>query len=147
MSPGNAMLPIGTDTSGPDGRGGQVRATGADPFQAARPDAGSGDQGSVVGVDGENRSISQCRAADPTAGDRTEPEEVIGYLEEDHATPRRGTDPMSTGYRLIASDGASLGEADTLPGVVRLVKGAPEGRYRIEEFFIDPATGNPQSWE
>ncbi len=54
---------------------------------------------------------------------------------------------MPTRFRLIASDGASLGVADTLEGVVKLTRDIPQGRYQIEEFSVDPATGNPQSWE
>jgi hypothetical protein len=54
---------------------------------------------------------------------------------------------MSTGFRLTASDGDVIGEADTIRGIAKLANAVPPGRYRIEEFSLDPATGQPQSRE
>jgi hypothetical protein len=54
---------------------------------------------------------------------------------------------MTTVFRVIAHDGGSIGEADSIDGVVELAKSAPPGRYRIEKVSRDPATGELRSWE
>jgi hypothetical protein len=50
-------------------------------------------------------------------------------------------------FRVTARDGGSIGETDTMDGVLELAKGAPPGHYRIDKISLDPATGDLRSWE
>ncbi len=50
-------------------------------------------------------------------------------------------------YHVISRDGFSLGEADSIDGIVELVKAAGPGCYRIERLSLEPATGDLRSWE
>ena len=54
---------------------------------------------------------------------------------------------MSAIYRITSNDGIVLGEADSVDGVVEVVKSASPGRYRIEEVSPNATTGDLQSWE
>jgi hypothetical protein len=54
---------------------------------------------------------------------------------------------MSLAFRINARTGIPIGDADTLDEVLELAKGAPPGRYRLDRFYSDPATGDLRSWE
>jgi hypothetical protein len=54
---------------------------------------------------------------------------------------------MSTAFRVTVRDGGSIGDADTLDGVIELVQSAAPGQYRIEKISLDPATGDIRVWE
>jgi hypothetical protein len=54
---------------------------------------------------------------------------------------------MATVFHVTARAGGSIGDADTLDGVVDIAKNAPPGRYRIEKISLDPATGDVRSWK
>jgi hypothetical protein len=54
---------------------------------------------------------------------------------------------MSQGYRITARAGGPIGEADSFDEVLELAKGAPPGRYRLDKYHSDPATGALRSWE
>ncbi len=54
---------------------------------------------------------------------------------------------MPIGYRVISLDGASVGDSDSIDGVVEIVKSAVPGRYRIQKDSVDPDTGEPRSWD
>jgi hypothetical protein len=54
---------------------------------------------------------------------------------------------MPVVFRITARDCGSIGETDTLDGVVELAKGAPPGRYRLDKISLDPATGDLRSWD
>ena len=54
---------------------------------------------------------------------------------------------MATVFRVTAQNGASMGEAATMDGVVELAKDAPPGRYQIQKIHLDPATGDLRCWE
>ena len=53
---------------------------------------------------------------------------------------------MATLFRVTARAGASIGETDTIEGLVELTKGARPGRYEIERISFDPTTGDLRSW-
>jgi hypothetical protein len=54
---------------------------------------------------------------------------------------------MSLAFRLTARAGAPIGDAETLDEILELAKGAPPGRYRLDRFYSDPATGAFRSSE
>jgi hypothetical protein len=54
---------------------------------------------------------------------------------------------MATIFRITSRSGASIGDANSLDGVVEIAKSAPPGRYRIEKISLDPATGEVRSWK
>ncbi len=54
---------------------------------------------------------------------------------------------MPSAYRVISRDGDSIGDADSIDGVVELVKNAAPGRYRIQRISLDPASGDLRSWD
>jgi hypothetical protein len=54
---------------------------------------------------------------------------------------------MPAAFRVVSRDGSTIGEADTIDGVVEIVKNARPGRYRILGGPIDPSTGDHQSLE
>jgi hypothetical protein len=54
---------------------------------------------------------------------------------------------MPDAFRVISRDGVPIGEADSIDGIVEIVKKASPGRYRIQKEAIDPATGNLRSWD
>jgi hypothetical protein len=55
--------------------------------------------------------------------------------------------PLSTRYKVVGPDGASVGEADSIDGIVEVVKNAAPGRYVIRRISPDPGTGDSQSWD
>ena len=54
---------------------------------------------------------------------------------------------MAIVFRVTARSGASIGDADTMDGVVELAKNAPSGRYQIDKISLDPATGELRTWK
>ncbi len=54
---------------------------------------------------------------------------------------------MTTVYRITSRDGSSIGEANSIDGIVELVKGAQPGQYQINRLSLEPATGDLRSWE
>ena len=60
---------------------------------------------------------------------------------------RPGVVAMASVFRVTSRGGASIGDADTIDGVVELVKNAPPGRYRIDRISLDPASGELRSWK
>jgi hypothetical protein len=59
----------------------------------------------------------------------------------------RGVDVLSTAYRVASRDGTSIGEADSIDGIIEIVKNAEPGRHRIYKDSLDPDTGDLQSWD
>jgi hypothetical protein len=55
---------------------------------------------------------------------------------------------MPAAFRVTARAGDGLiGDADTIDGVIELARGAPPGRYRIDNLCLDRATGDLRSWQ
>ena len=54
---------------------------------------------------------------------------------------------MAIVYRVSSRDGTTIGESDSIDGVVDLVKQSKPGRYRIHRISQDPTTGELQSWD
>jgi hypothetical protein len=54
---------------------------------------------------------------------------------------------MSTAFRLAASAGGSISDADTIDEVLELARGSPPGRYRIQKIRLDRHTGDLRCWE
>ncbi len=54
---------------------------------------------------------------------------------------------MPTAYKVVSPDGVPLGDAESIDGVVEVVKRAAPGRYVIQRVSVDPATGDPQFWD
>jgi hypothetical protein len=54
---------------------------------------------------------------------------------------------MSLAFRITARAGGPIGDADSLDEVLELAKAAPPGRYRLDKYYSDPATGTVRSWE
>jgi len=54
---------------------------------------------------------------------------------------------LPTAYRVTSRAGASIGVADSLDGIVEIVRSASPGRYRIYKNSLDPGTGDLQSWD
>jgi hypothetical protein len=54
---------------------------------------------------------------------------------------------MPTVFRVTARAGGSIGDANTMDGVIELASDAPPGSYRIEKITLDPATGDLRVWE
>jgi hypothetical protein len=52
---------------------------------------------------------------------------------------------MVARYRIFAPDGNSIGDADSIEGVIDIVRNAVPGRYRICGISVDPASGVPRS--
>ncbi len=59
----------------------------------------------------------------------------------------REFDDMATIYRATSSDGASVGDADSIDGIVAIVKDSASGHYRIQVISLEPTTGHLRSWE
>jgi hypothetical protein len=55
---------------------------------------------------------------------------------------------VPTLYRVIAPDGTSLGEGNSIDEIVEIVKQAQPGRYRVDLIPIgsDAATGSTRTW-
>ena len=54
---------------------------------------------------------------------------------------------MPAAYRVISRDGDCIGDADSIDGVVEIVKNAAPGRYRIQRVSLDPDSGDLRSWD
>jgi hypothetical protein len=54
---------------------------------------------------------------------------------------------MATVYRVVSRDGDTIGDADSIDGVVEIVKDAAPDRYRIQRLSLDPSTGDLRSWD
>jgi hypothetical protein len=59
----------------------------------------------------------------------------------------RGVDLLPTTFRVTSRDGASIGEAASIDGIIGIVKKAPLGRYGIPKKPLDFATGDLRSWD
>jgi hypothetical protein len=55
---------------------------------------------------------------------------------------------VPTLYRLIAPDGTSLAEGNSIDEIVQFVKQAPPGRYRVDlvQAELGPAGGSSRTW-
>jgi hypothetical protein len=58
-----------------------------------------------------------------------------------------GVDLLPTTFRVTSCDGASIGEAVSIDGIIEIVKKAPPGRYGIQKETLDFATGDLRSWD
>jgi hypothetical protein len=48
-------------------------------------------------------------------------------------------------YRVFSSDGNSIGDADSIDGVVEIARNAGPGSYRIDHISADPGSAVPTS--
>jgi hypothetical protein len=53
---------------------------------------------------------------------------------------------MAAIFRLVAPDGSTAGEAESLDGISEVARAAPPGRYRLEQTCPDPGAEDPGPW-